>query len=214
MYVYNTNTNINADVCWTNFRDHENAEIKDYILYNNFSSRDDEIYGSMPPIYYVDTNLRGRPGYGLSDDYLIDTYSALRINPNSLTKDRCHIQLEERVFHANPKLTGAKGDIEAELNILTGSDSKSLLDINNSTDLNELSQAADNINKHTNIATNDPNLQCNKIIMEKNISYMMPLLECVKDIQNANHIIPEWTRGGDDTRSYTNKVKYSKCNYN
>jgi len=52
---------------------------------------------------------------------------------------------------------------------------------------------------------------CNKQIMEKTTNQFVPLLDCVKQIQNPEHIVPTWTRGGEDTRSYVNKQKYNRC---
>ena len=50
--------------------------------------------------------------------------------------------------------------------------------------------------------------------MELSTNKFIPLLDCVKEVQNPEHIIPSWTRGGEDTRSYINKVKFSKCSTN
>lgn len=194
--MYNKNVNLNSDICWNNAKDLKNSEIGEYVLYNNLSAEDKEPYGSMPQITYTDVNLRGRPGYGVSDGYLIDVYSMLRNNPDSLTKDRCHIQLSGRSFVANPKLTGAKGDINKELDVLSGSDSRT---------------APFMVTKSNAVDTMQQEIKCNKSLMEENTSHLYPLLDCVKDIQDPNNIIPNWTRGGEDTRSYENKVKYNKC---
>ena len=193
--MYNADTNISLDSCWMNAKDLKNKEIKSYNLYNNTFAKDEEPYGSLPPIVFDHVNLRGRPGYGLSDDYLIDVYSSLRNNPMSLTKDRSHIQLFSRTFSANPKLTGTPGDINKELDVLTGSDSRLLPPTKDK----DSSFLRENI---------EPTF--NKAIMEQQFDRFIPLVDCMKDIQDPEHIVPSWTRGGDDTRSYENKLKYSK----
>lgn len=190
--MYNTNVNISSDSCWKNAKDLKNNEIEEYLLYNNNTAQDKEPYGSLPQISYTDVNLRGRPGYGVADGYLIDVYSMLRNNPQSITKDRCHIQLIERNFQANPKLNGIKGDINKELDFLSGSDTRNT----------PLKSNAEKINQQ---------ILCNKALMEENMSHHIPLVDSMKDIQDPEHIIPLWSRGGEDTRSYENKIKYNKC---
>ena len=39
------------------------------------------------------------------------------------------------------------------------------------------------------------------------------MLNCVAEVQNPDHIVPRWTRGGEDTRNYINRKKFlEKCN--
>ena len=187
---YNANVAVNSDTCWMNAKDNNNISLEKYSLYYNDSSKEKNNYGSLPHITFDHVNLRGRPGYGLSDDYLIDNYSELRNNPNSMTRDRCSIQLTTRLFSGGPKLYGKNRDINKELDFLSGSDSRNIYDYNNE------------------------NIKCNKSIMEKSMNNMIPLLDCIKEVQNPENIVPRWTRGGDDTRSYINKLKFSKCSKN
>ena len=50
--------------------------------------------------------------------------------------------------------------------------------------------------------------------MEKELNYAYPLVDCLKDLQNPDHIVPEWTNGGEDTRSYKNRAEFNKrCQY-
>ena len=42
----------------------------------------------------------------------------------------------------------------------------------------------------------------------------MPLLDCVKDVQDPDNIVPKWVNGGEDTRSYINRAEFNKhCNW-
>ena len=50
--------------------------------------------------------------------------------------------------------------------------------------------------------------------MEEEMNNMMPLLDCVKDVQNPENIVPIWVNGGEDTRSYINRAEFNKnCNW-
>lgn len=56
--------------------------------------------------------------------------------------------------------------------------------------------------------------RCKKAIMEEEMNNFIPLLDCMKDIQDPKHIIPVWTNGGEDTRSYVNRAEFNKhCNW-
>ena len=176
---YNMGTSVCSDTCWKNAKENNNKEIEDYTLYDKYSHyKSESKLGSLPDFALQHPNLRGRPGYGLADEYLIDNYSALRNDPNSLTHDKCSNQLFERVFQAPPLLKGAEGNIEKELDILSGSDTNPF--------------------------------KCKKTIMEKEGRIGYPLIDCLKDLQNPDNIVPEWTNGGEDTRSYKNRAEFNK----
>lgn len=180
-YTYNMGTNIASDTCWKNSRENNNKEIYDYSIYNEyavFNKEDDKTICSLPEMALEHPNLRGRCGFGLVDNNLVDNYSALRNDPKSLTHDKCSIQLYERVFQAPPLLKGAEGDLEKELDLLSGNDT--------------------NHNK------------CRKGIMEYEARIGYPLIDCLKDIQNPDNIVPSWTNGGEDTRSYKNRAEFNK----
>lgn len=51
---------------------------------------------------------------------------------------------------------------------------------------------------------------CRKTIMEQQLKMPIPLVDCMKDIQNPDHIVPIWTNGGEDTRSYINRLNFNK----
>lgn len=193
--TYNAKVHLNSDECWMNAKDNNNSQLHKYALYYNDSAKVNKETGSFPSVALDHVNLHGRPGYGLSDDYLIDTYSALRNNKEGMTRDRCPIQLNTRTFKGGPRLTGKTGDINKELDVLSGSDTR-LIPV-----------FANDAEKNTNEFRG-----CNKSIMEQSMNNFMPLLDCIKEVQKPEHIVPSWTRGGDDTRSYVNKVKFNRCN--
>jgi len=178
-YKYYMDTNIASDTCWKDSKEHNNKEIYDYSMYNEYSVYSPEnTICSLPEMSYDHTNLRGRCGFGLVDNNLVDNYSALRNDPKSLTHDKCSIQLYERVFQAPPLLKVAEGYLEKELEVLSGNDT--------------------NHNK------------CRKSIMESEQRIGYPLIDCLKDIQNPDNIVPSWTNGGEDTRSYKNRAEFNK----
>lgn len=197
--IYNADAQLNSDTCWMNAKDNNNNQVEKYALYYNDNSKVEKEYGSLPNMAYDHVNLNGRPGYGVSDDYLVDVYSSLRNNKEGMTRDRCPTQLTTRTFTGGPKLQGKARDIEKELDFLSGSDTRTMHgSFLTAFELGEDKEAA----QHQN---------CNKLIMETTTNKFMPMLDCIKDIQDPNHIVPSWTRGGDDTRAYVNKVKFDKC---
>jgi hypothetical protein len=136
----------------------------------------------MTDSYLEHPNLRGRPGYGLADDCLIDNDSSLRNNPDAMTQDRCRIQLNNRIFTSGPSLRCGVGNIGEELNLIEGTDTNPF--------------------------------KCKKQIMEKEMNNFIPLLDFMKDIQDPNNIVPVWTNGGEDTRSYIHRAEFNKhCNW-
>jgi hypothetical protein len=181
--IFDARTSFCSDNCWKISKDAHNQEIADYNLYpTNFTEcKAPNVRMSDFSLNHV--NLRGRPGYGLADDCLIDQYSALRNDPSANTQDRCHIQLFERIFQGGPRLKSATGDIDKELDILSGSDTNPF--------------------------------KCKKTLMETQTYNMIPLLDCLKDVQDPVHIVPQWTNGGEDTRSYVNRAEFNKnCKWN
>lgn len=197
--TFNTNDNIKLDNCWMNSKEGNNKEIEQYTLYYNNNAKEKKQIGSLPSVATNHVNLRGRPGYGLADDYLIDTYSSLRNNKDIMTRDRCPIQLESRIFHANPLLKGQSGNIDRELDILSGSDSRSIRNPTKS-----------NADETTELA-----MRCNnRTLMELQLNHFIPMLDNIREVQNPDNIIMEQIRGGEDTRSYAHKLKFNNCNKN
>ena len=120
--MFDARTGFCSDTCWQVSKDIHNEEIEKYWIYPNnlVECRSDNV--RMPNFSLDHINLRGRPGYGLADDCLIDTYSYLRNDPNANTHDKCNIQLFERIFSSGPSLKSSTGDITKELDILSGTD--------------------------------------------------------------------------------------------
>lgn len=53
-------------------------------------------------------------------------------------------------------------------------------------------------------------LCCKKTIMEMQTRKPEPLLDFIKEVQNPDHIVPVWVNGGEDTRSYINRLNFNK----
>ena len=181
---YDKQNNICSDSCWQQNKNNGNKKISEYQTYATQLVDCQEPNVRLPEHMYDHINLRGRPGYGLVEPCLVDEYNKLVGNKESLTRDKCKIQLFTRLFKDCPMLKGQHGDIEQELDVLTGTDT-SLFGNNE----------------------NNNSLNCKKLIMEQQIKQPIPLIGCMKDIQNPNHIIPIWTNGGENTRNYINCKK-------
>jgi hypothetical protein len=180
--MFDSSTSICTDDCWKTAKDLNNTKIEGYNIYPNNLVDCVSPHVRMTDMYLNHPNLRGRPGYGLADDCLIDNYSKLRNDPSSLTHDRCKIQLINRIFTSGPNLRCGKTNIGAELELIEGADTN--------------------------------NVKCKKQIMEEEMNNFMPLLDCVKDIQHPDNIVPVWTNGGEDTRSYIHRTEFNKnCNW-
>jgi hypothetical protein len=75
--MFDTNTNICSDDCWKNAKEVNNSKIEGYNIYPTNLVACESPFVRMTDMYLNHPNLRGRPGYGLADDCLIDKYSAL-----------------------------------------------------------------------------------------------------------------------------------------
>ena len=186
---YDKQNNICSDSCWQQNKNNANQKISDYQTYSTQFIDCVEPNVRLPENMYDHINLRGRPGYGLVEPCLVDEYNKLIGNKESLTRDKCKIQLFTRLFKDCPMLKGQHGDIEQELDILTGADTSLFSNYND--------------------GNNDMNnsFNCKKLIMEQQIRQPIPLIDCMKDIQNPNHIVPILTNGGENTRNYINSRK-------
>ena len=156
-----------SDSCWEESKNYGNQKINDYQTYSTQFIDCEAPNIRVPEFMYDHVNLRGRPGYGLSDPCLIDNYSRLINNKEGITRDRCKLQLFRRLFDAGPTMKGSSGDINMELDILTGSDSS-----------------------FYGSGGENSSITCKKTIMERQIKQPIPLVDCLKDIQNPEHIIP------------------------
>jgi len=186
MNDFDNQNSLNSDMCWQSYKNFQNDKSFDYYTYEKYSQLLDckADTARVPTFMYDHPNLRGRAGYGLTDPCLVDIYSDLIKNDTLLTKDRCKVQLTSRIFTAVPQLKGCSGDINKELDIITGSET-----INNTINGNR------------------------KLLMEKQIKHPIPLVDSMKDIQNPDNIVPLWVNGGEDTRSYINRFNFNKNNF-
>jgi hypothetical protein len=174
---FDKQNNLCSDSCWATYKNNGNDKINNYQTYETQLVECEAPNVRMPTFMYDHVNLRGRPGVGVSDPCLIDNSSELLHNRERSTRDRCKLQLFRRLFNAGPALRGQGGDINRELDILSGSDS----------------------------TLSNP-ISCKKQIMEQQTNQPIPLLDWIKDVQNPNNIVPVWTNGGEDTRSYVNQL--------
>jgi hypothetical protein len=184
---------LNSDNCWLNAKDNHNQQIEKYALFDNYSLKEKKTFGSFPEMSAEHVNLRGRAGYGLSDEYLIDIYSSLRNDEEQMTRDRCPVQLFTRLFQGGPLLRGQPGDVNEEVNLLSGVDTR----------IPAITGSQDN-----------PVMCSNKTLMEQPTYKFVPLIDYVKEQQSAKNIVPVWRWGGESSRAYLNKVKYSRSRGN
>jgi|Laugrespbdmm15dd_1035085.scaffolds.fasta_scaffold04782_1 hypothetical protein len=172
-----------TDCCAKEAKDAQNDAIFGWSTYQHLPVDCKAPNMRSPEFQYDHPNLRARIGYGVAEGCVVDSYSALRNNPNQLTRDRCRVQLFERVFQGVPNLKPGVVNPDVEMPLVQGSSS-----------------------------TNYEGIQfsCKKAIMEKQTQNPSPLLDCMKDIQDPQHIVEPWVRGGDDTRSYVRRQEFLK----
>jgi len=176
------------DKCTIEQRDRYNVGIKDYTMKNyayNWPVKCNTPDQRMASFAYDHPNLHPRIGVGLSDDCLIDQYSALRNDPDQMTKDRCRIQLYERVFQGVPNLRPGRVDPAEEMPILQGVD---------------------------NSVYEGSILPCKKTLMEYSLKEFDRLLPCVKEVQNPEHVVEPWIRGGIPTKDYERRQEFLRNN--
>lgn len=176
--MFNTNNSVHSDECWKLSKDAYNDSINKYYIYPTNDTKCEPPKVRMPDFYLDHDNLRGRPGYGLVDPCTIDEYNKLVNNDQIMTHDKCKNQIFERLFQSCPMIKGSQGDINKELDIISG--------------------------------TNTDPFNSKKTIMELQINKPAPLLDFMKEIQNPDHIVPTWVNGGEDTRSYINRLNFNK----
>lgn len=177
-----------SDDCAKEARDNQNDAIHSYMHYQHLPVACTNPNPRMPTFTYDHVNLRGRVGYGLADDCLVDQYSVLRNDPAQLTRDRCHIQLFTRIFQGAPNLKPGVPEPDMEYPITQGTSSGTLEGIE---------------------------YPCKRAVMEMTTNKPMPMLPCVKDVQDPEHIVEPWIRGGDSTRDFVRRQEFlTKCGVN
>ncbi len=182
---YDYQNNLCSDSCWLDYQNKGNEKILNYSTYEKSAQLlpCENPKVRVPEFMLDHPNLRGRSGYGLTEPCLVDIYSDLLTNDEMMTRDRCRIQLAKRIFTGVPQLRGCEVDPSAELDLLSGTDSTYSIS------------------------------GCKKRIMEMQLKKPVPLVDCMKDIQNPDHIVPIWINGGEDTRSYINRLNFNRNNY-
>lgn len=170
-----------TDDCAKEARDLQNEGIHGYSVYQHLPVECDGVRARFPEFAYNHINLRGRAGFGVAEGCIVDNYSALRNDPNQLTRDRCRTQLFTRMFQACPNLKPGVSDPDQEMPILQGTGSSTLEGVQ---------------------------YPCKKTLMELQTKQFMPMIECVKEVQKSDHIVEPWIRGGEDTRSFVKRQEF------
>lgn len=165
-----------TDDCAKEAKDTQNEGIFGYSVYRELPVKKCEPpQARYPEFSYNHVNLRGRVGYGYAEDCLVDKFSALRNDPSQLTRDRCRQQLYTRIFQGCPNLKPGVADPDLEMPIMQGISNGNL---------------------------EGTTLSCKRAIMEKPMNNIIPLVSCMQDIQDPDHLVEPWTRGGIDTRDH------------
>lgn len=185
--IFLDSKNYSTDCCAKEAKDAQNEQMSGWRLYQHLPIPCETPKMRSPEFQYDHPNLRARIGYGVSDGCAIDQDSKLRNNVPGLTRDRCKIQLFQRIFQGCPNLKPTLDDPGKELPILEGVSTTSL---------------------------EGTVLSCKKQIMEMDTSHRIPLVDCMKDVQDPVHIVPTWTRGGDPTRDFVRRKEFlNRCGY-
>lgn len=185
--IFLDSKNYSTDCCAKEAKDAQNEQLENYFLYQYLPIQCKSPNMRSPEFQYDHPNLRARIGYGLADDCVIDQYSSLRNDPKQLTRDRCKIQLFERIFQGCPHLKPTVEDPGDELPLQQGLSTTTIEGVQ---------------------------LSCKKAIMEQPTYKFVPLVDCMKDIQDPKNVVEGWTRGGDPTRDYVRRKEFlNRCGY-
>jgi hypothetical protein len=161
-----------SDDCAMEAKDTQNEGIHGYTMYHYQSVPCKDPDASMPVFSYDHPNLRGRVGYGLAENCVVDRYSTMRNDPN---------QLFSRIFQGCPNLKPGVPNPDVEMPIQQGLSST---DVEGTT------------------------FVCKKSIMEMETYHPIPLVACMQDIQDPNHIVEPWVRGGEATRDFVRRQEF------
>jgi hypothetical protein len=179
--LFNGSKNVCSDDCAQEARDIRNEGIFGYETFHYLPVECDGEHARFPDFSYNHVNLRGRAGYGVADGCVVDKYSELRNDPAQLTRDRCRTQLFSRIFQGCPNLRGGVVNPDDEMPILQGTGSRDF----------------------------DGYLfMCKRSLTELETYHPIPLLDCVKEVQNPVHCVESWVRGGDPTRDYIRRQEF------
>ena len=173
-----------TDECAKECKDVQNDGIAGWTMYQHLPVKCRDPQGSTIDFQYDHPNLRARVGVGLAESCVVDRYSALRNDPNSLTRDRCHIQLFSRIFQGCPNLRVGDPNPDVEGPLVQGTNNGGLEGIS---------------------------MPCKRSIMEAPMGNFVELLPCMSGIQDPKNTVEAWTRGGDDTRSWIRRQELLKA---
>ena len=185
--IFLESNNYSTDKCARTVRDAQNQHSYNWLAYQYLPVDCEAPKMRSPGFQYDHPNLRAKVGYGFTDDCLVDEDSKLRINPSGMTSDRCKIQLFERIFQGCPDLKPGVADPGMELMVQQGTNNQQVEGIF---------------------------VPCKKALMEVQTYHPTPLVECMRDVQDPNHIVPAWTWGGEPTRDYVRRKEFlNRCGY-
>ena len=185
--IFLESKNYSTDCCAREAREAQNEQAFGWRVYQHLPVPCETPNMRSPTFQYDHPNLRAKIGHGQSDDCVIDEFSKLRNDPAQLTRDRCKIQLFERIFQGCPNLKPGVSDPGAELSIQQGTNNDQIAGIA---------------------------IPCKKAIMELQTTNPVPLVPCMQDIQDPNHLVPLWTWGGEPTRDYVRRKEFlNRCGY-
>jgi len=173
--LFDGGNRLRQDCCAREGRDIMNEGVEGYALYRHFHVPCNRPNARVPEFQYDHVNLRGKIGYGVSDGCAIDSYSQLRNDPNQLTRDRCRIQLFRRLFQGCPNLKPGVRDPAAELALQQGTPGSYWEGLN---------------------------IPCKKTLTELQTQKPIPLVDCMKDVNDPSRVVPPFAWGGVDTRDY------------
>jgi hypothetical protein len=172
-----------SDTCAKECKDVQNDGIAGWTMYQHLPVKCQSPQGSTIDFQYDHPNLRARVGVGLAESCVVDRYSQLRNDPSQMTRDRCHIQLFERIFQGGPNLRPGNPNPDVEGPLVQG---------------------------EGRAVSEGVTFPCKKTLMEKEMSNFIPLIPCMSDIQNPKYTVESWQRGGDDTRSWVRRQELLK----
>jgi len=170
-----------SDCCAQEAKDAQNNAIYGYTSFQHLPADCHKPNMRSLDFQYDHPNLRASIGYGVADNCVVDSYSALRNDPNQLTRDRCKVQLFERIFQGVPNLKPGVPAPEKEMPLKQGISSTTLEGVQ---------------------------FSCKKSIMEQTTKHPIPLLDCMKGIQTAESTVEPWVRGGDNTRDFVRRQQF------
>jgi hypothetical protein len=179
---FDSQNSLCSDSCWSDYKNHGNEKIMNYKTYEN----------SAQLIPCESPNVR-------VPQFMLD-HPNLRGRAGYGLTDACLIDTYNQIVKNDDLMTRDRCRIQLSSRIFTG--------------VPQLKGCQGDINKELDImaGTDTTSSVCRKTIMEQQIKTPIPLVDCMKDIQNPDNIVPIWVNGGEDTRSYINRLNFNKKN--